>query len=58
MTAEAPSLTGEELPAVTVPFSLKAVLNVANFSKLEDGRGVSSTPTSPIATISSLKIPA
>ena len=57
-TAAAPSLSGHELPAVTVPFSgSKAGLSSASFSSVVPGRGPSSRVTSPTATISASKWP-
>ena len=45
--AEAPSLRGEALPAVTVPFSLrKTVLSPPSFSTVEDARTDSSRVSS------------
>src|SRR5919198_683562 len=45
-TAAAPSLSGQEFPAVTLPSSLKAGGNSASFSSVELGRGPSSFATS------------
>ncbi len=45
-TAAAPSLSGEELPAVTVPPALKAGLSLARASMVVSGRGGSSWVTS------------
>ena len=41
-TAEAPSLSGEALPAVTVPSLTKAGLSLASFSSVESARMPSS----------------
>jgi hypothetical protein len=43
--AAAPSLSGHELPAVTVPPGLNAGSSDASFSSVDDGRGPSSLPT-------------
>ena len=62
-TAAAPSFSGHELPAVTVPFSgSKAGLSSASFSIVVPGRGPSSRVTSVpsgvvTATISASKWP-
>jgi hypothetical protein len=57
-TAAAPSLSGHELPAVTVPFSgSNAGLSSASFSIVVPGRGPSSRATSPTGTISASKWP-
>ena len=45
-TAAAPSFSGQALPAVTVPSSLKAGLSAASFSIVVPGRGPSSLVTS------------
>ena len=44
-TAAAPSLSGHELPAVTVPSSLNTGLSAASFSIVVPGRGPSSAAT-------------
>jgi hypothetical protein len=44
-TAAAPSFRGQELPAVTLPSSLKAGSSSASFSSDEAGRGPSSLAT-------------
>ena len=55
-TAAAPSLSGQELPAVTVPFSgSNAGLSSASFSIVVPGRGPSSRVASPTGTISASK---
>ena len=41
-TAAAPSLSGQELPAVTLPFSRKAGCSCASTSIVVPGRGLSS----------------
>ena len=48
-SAAAPSLSGEELPAVTVPPSRKAGFSAASFSSELSARGPSSRPTSPVS---------
>ena len=45
-TAAAPSLSGHEFPAVTLPPGLKAGSSWASFSSIESGRGPSSFATS------------
>ena len=45
-TAAAPSLSGQALPAVTVPSGRKAGLSSASFSTVVPGRGPSSRVTS------------
>ncbi len=49
-TAAAPSLSGQALPAVTVPDSLKAGWSAASFSIVVPGRGPSSLVTVSAAT--------
>jgi len=44
-TAAAPSFSGQQFPAVTVPFSRKAGFNPATFSSVVPGRGPSSAET-------------
>ena len=48
-SAAAPSLSGQQLPAVTVPSSRKTGSRVASFSTVTPCRGPSSAPTSPSA---------
>ena len=60
--AAAPSLSGQELPAVTLPSSLKTGLSVASFSIVVPGRGPSSRLTtvpsgSVTGTISRSNVP-
>ena len=60
--AAAPSLSGHELPAVTVPSSLKAGFSDPSFSSVESARGPSSLLTtvpsaSVTGTISRSKTP-
>ena len=61
MSAAAPSLIPDELPAVTVPSSLNAGFSFASFSTLESERGCSSSLTSAVplctAAISLVKNP-
>ncbi len=61
-SAEAPSESGEEAPAVTMPSARKTVRSVASFSSVVEGRGPSSAVTSPsltgTGTISRSKCPA
>ena len=45
-SAAAPSLSGDALPAVTVPFALNAGLSFASDSSVVSGRGGSSCVTS------------
>ena len=56
MTAEAPSLRPEELPAVTQPPFLKALFKVASFSSVVS-RGNSSVSKPSTGTICSLNLP-
>jgi hypothetical protein len=49
-TAAAPSLSGQELPAVTVPPSLKAAFSPARTSMVVPGRGPSSLVIVPAST--------
>jgi hypothetical protein len=60
-TAEAPSVRGEEVPAVTEPSASKAGLRPANASRLASGRIVPSVATVPpfevIGMISSSNLP-
>ena len=46
-TAAAPSFSGQALPAVTVPSSLKTGFSAASFSIVVPGRGPSSLRSSP-----------
>ena len=46
--AEAPSDSGDALPAVTMPSALKAGLSLASASALVSARGTSSSVTSPL----------
>jgi hypothetical protein len=54
--AEAPSVNGEELPAVTEPPALKAVLRPASFAA-SVSRGQPSAVTSPTGAISAASLP-
>ena len=49
-TAEAPSFSGEEFPAVTVPSAANAGLSLASASRLVSGRRLSSRRRSVPAT--------
>ena len=44
-TAAAPSFSGQELPAVTLPSSLKTGSSSASFSSVDEARGPSSLET-------------
>src|SRR6185437_13576923 len=61
--ADAPSVSGDDVPAVTVPSASKAGANPASTSTVVSGRMQPSSPTtlpsaSLIGTISSLNLPA
>ena len=57
-TADAPSVSGEEVPAVTVPVSRNAGFSPASASLLVPGRMQPSLVTPLIATISASNLPA
>ena len=51
-TAAAPSLSGQQLPAVTVPFGRKTGCRAATFSIVVPGRG----PSSAVTTVPSGRV--